>query len=185
MVRDNISQWSMTEEIYPTLGIFHDGVLVSTMRIENILSEKEFEYKTHVPCNNPDISFPAMYLTKAGTWPGIKFQGLNSALRYFALQLAVVWNARFVYGIMVEGSPRVFSMQQMGYDFQTLTKKWNGNFMSEKFPMLACLDMKTNGEKALHFLKQKSENYLNDCDLQFNIETLTVKQTAEKWPWSA
>jgi hypothetical protein len=185
-VSSEAKRWGNAETYYPTFGIFHDDVLVAMLRTEWVLTQKELDFKLGCHFTHPELKFPAMYLAKAATLPGSKSQGLNSVLRFLSLRVAQHWGARFVFGVMVEGSPRVFTMLEMGYEFQKLPKSWNGNFVSANAPMLGVLDMEKKGSFALQYLKTRVTNYLSDCEVQFDVRQLHIIDRKDvRWPWSA
>jgi len=176
----------MTEEIYPVLGAFHGSTLVSTMRVEWVLSPRELQYKLTGHFAQAEPEFPAMYLTKAGTLPEMKGHGLNSILRFAALQIALSWKVRYVFGTMLEGSPRVFTMQEMGYDFQRSGHSWAGNFISDRKALLACLDLKHSQKQAFDYLNVILGPRLNDVDFALDLEKLQINEPiGARWPWCA
>jgi hypothetical protein len=187
MVQNRGSEWVYADDYYITLGVFHDGRLVSSMRTEWILTEKEFRYKMMTDVQFPfDVTFPSVYLTKAGTLPGIKAQGLNSILRYLSIKVAQSWNARYIFGSMVEGSPRIFTMQEMGYEFISAQRQWRGNFISEKPPLVAWLDLSTQGDRALSYLEDKLSGILADYVVNFDFVNCRIdEKPKEKFPWVA
>ncbi|RYZ79991.1 MAG: hypothetical protein EOP06_26150 [Proteobacteria bacterium] len=184
--RPEAARWSHVEDYYPTLGLFHDDTLVSTMRIEWVHTQRELDYKLHANFQLPDMVFPAVYLTKAGTLPHLKAGGYNSILRYYALKLALHWKSKFVFGTMVEGSPRVFSMTEMGYNFKKNPAKWDGYFVSDKTPLIAWLDMPAKGASAIEYLEKSLGSTLNEYVPEFQVETITCKTDKDiRFPWSA
>lgn len=147
------TEWTMTDDAYPLFAAFHGEDLVSVMRVESVLSQKELKFKLDEDFSVEGLSFPAMYLAKAGTSPSLKASGLNALLRYHSLKLAQAWGARFVFGVMAENSPRVFSMNEMGYVFKEKKEKWDGNFVSDQKILIACLDLQKSSAQAFAYLE--------------------------------
>jgi hypothetical protein len=123
-VRSDSLVWTSTDDAYPVIGVFADEMLVATMRIEWISSLKELNFKADEKIANASFEFPLGYPAKAATEPSQFGLGMNSLLRYHSFLIMKNWGVHSILGFMVEGSPRVFSMKEMGYSF--FTRKING-----------------------------------------------------------
>jgi hypothetical protein len=179
------SRWLPADNFYPVLGLRHDGKLVSVMRVEWVLNFKELAYKIKDCPQELEVEYPAVYLTKAGTVPECREMGLNLTLRYFSFLLAERWGASYMLGTMVEGSPRIRSMVEMGYEFQKLPNNWKGLYQSEMSPLVAVLDLKKNREKAFQYLADKTSNYRQDLHLSTDISQIEIQNNnmGIRWPW--
>jgi hypothetical protein len=184
VVRSAGLRWTVAGTVYPTLGIYDHGNLISVMRVETVLNQAELDYKIGSHVDTSQYCFPAMYLTKAATWPGLKEKGYNSLLRYHSLKLAEQWGIRYIFGTMVENSPRVFTMQEMGYTFYKVDQKWSGNFISDRHPLVAVLDMKQHAERAFSLLEEKIKDLHTQYPLQFDFAAVPLPDVSgHAWPW--
>jgi len=168
-------KWYSGNEVYPTLGAFHGNQLVSVMRLEWVLHWQELNSKMQSNFYDPQITLPAAYITKNGTLPQLMSLGLNSLLRYHALKISLTWPVEYILGTMIEGSPRVESMIQMGYRFYTNPVKWEGCYQSNKNALIGYLNLKKTGTFALNYLENKYPDLLSAYRPDFNPQDVKIK----------
>jgi len=183
-VRSDSLVWTSTDDAYPVIGVFADEMLVATMRIEWISSLKELNFKADEKIANASFEFPLGYLAKAATEPSQFGLGMNSLLRYHSFLIMKNWGVHSILGFMVEGSPRVFSMKEMGYSFFYKKNKWEGNFKSE-FPVLFVhLSVPSKLEYAITYLENKLGHMLQQSHCEFRHEDIKMKlRIPMKFPW--
>jgi hypothetical protein len=166
-IQDISAKWLPANEQYVTLGVFHDENLVSTMRLEWVFSGPELYSRLASQEILPfSLVWPIAFLTKAGTRNEVKAAGLNSLLRYLALKIALTWKARYLVGTMVEGSPRIFTMKEMGYEFIKNSHGWNGDFISARTPLIAWLDLEMKSQQAISYLEERVCHIINEYQIQ-------------------
>lgn len=144
------------------------------MRGEWVLSLSELQFKLEGKFPQAEPQFPSVFLTKAGTLPHLKKRGFNLILRYHFFKMAEFWNARYMFGTMVEGSPRVQSLIDMGYEFIKCEQKWNKMFVSTSDPMMACLDLQINSSKAYDYISTKVGLELSQCKMTFDYKNIKI-----------
>ncbi len=175
IARPETYQWFPEHEIYPTLGAFHGGQLISVMRLEWISSWPELNAKMHSSFFHPGLKFPCAYLTKGGTLPEFMGLGLNSLLRYHALKISMHWQVGYILGTMIKGSSRVESMKQMGYEFSVNPVKWKGYYQSEENALIGYLNLPEKGLQALNYLEDRYIQLLLDYKPKFNPYDVKIK----------
>lgn len=149
-VNDVAIEWNRSDDQCTILGIYDRNTLAATMRIELVDTPEMIENKLEYPFTFHDLSFPAMILSKAATHRHYVGRGFNAVLRFHALQLAKVWNVRYLLGTFVDGSPRIRSMQKMGYRFYENPEGWYAvDYHSERKVLIASLDMQKYGDQAI------------------------------------
>ena len=183
-VRSDSLVWTPTDDAYPVIGVFAENKLLATMRIEWINSLKELNYKANEPIEDVKFDFPLGYLAKAATEPSQFGSGLNSLLRYHSFLIMKNWGVHSILGFMVEGSSRVFSMKEMGYDFFYKKNKWEGNFKSEERVLFAHLSVSKKLESAIIYLEKKLGPTLQQSQCEFRHEDIKMSlRIPMKFPW--
>ncbi len=184
MVNRNSLTWTPTDDYYPTLGVFNNNKLVSMMRLEWILTEKELVYKSQEEVSFAPFTYPIGYLAKAATEPGYDGSGLNTLLRYHCFKIFKCWKVNWIVGFMVFGSPRVFTMQEMGYSFYTKKNKWNGAFVSDRNVHFAYLNVDEKMNDAMAYLEKELAPILNEYEVEFKHEEVPMKSKLNiLFPW--
>ncbi len=85
---------------------------------------------------------------------------------------------------MVEGSPRVNIMKEMGYEFYQKKEKWNGNFQSDSPVLVGELKGEAAIRKALQYLEERFPVDLVMYKLQVDIQNLPMRgRIPFKFPW--
>ncbi len=164
-----------TDERFPQLGLFHDGQLISTTRLEWVHTLERLNFKLHANYQLPNPSFPVACTSKAATRTNLKGQGLNSILRYFCIQQSLVWKVPYLISTMVEGSPRIFSMREMGYDFELNPIRWTGAYSSDKQAFIASLDLVRNGSHALAYLEKNLGAQIKSYEIQYDPQSVQIQ----------
>ena len=170
MVNRNSLTWTQTDDYYPTLGVFNNNRLVSMMRLEWILTEKELVFKSQENVSFNPFTYPIGYLAKAATEPGFDGTGLNTLLRYHCFKIFECWKVHWIVGFMVHGSPRVFTMQEMGYSFYTKKNKWNGAFVSNPNVHFAYLNLAEKINVEMSHLEKKLAPIFIKYEVEFKNE---------------
>ncbi len=182
--REATRVWTPTDDYYPVLGLFHEGVLASMMRVEWIGSDREFLLKYDEKVMPKPIAYPLGYLAKAATLKHQEGRSFNSILRYYSFQIYLNWKVTGVIGFMVEGSPRVNIMKEMGYEFYQKKEKWNGNFQSDSPVLVGELKGEAAIRKALQYLEERFPVDLVMYKLQVDIQNLPMRgRIPFKFPW--
>lgn len=136
--------WNRSDDQSIVLGYFDGNELVSTMRAEIIMSQDVLEMKMECPWDYGAIEYPVMVLSKASTLESHKSKGLNAALRYFCLKIAMDWGVHHLIGTFIRNSPRTRSMKKMGYRFRENKMGWtNIDYFSKEPVDVAILDRKS------------------------------------------
>lgn len=173
------ANWDRNDDIYYPLGIFEKNHLVSCMRLDWIASLDEFNQRLKVSYQQNQVTIPCAYLTKAGTDPLAQNKGYNLLLRYHCLLIALSWKVKEIFGTMVEGSPRVFSMKEIGYEFHSAEGKWDDTFVSSNPPLVAKLDLIKKGSFALDSIKTQLGDFLTNCKVQYDIANIKIRTPQE------
>ncbi len=160
-------KWNPLDEENLTLGIYFNNELVSCMRSDLILNSQDLALRLKLNSQHPAIHCPAVYLTKAGTLTRYRKFGLNTILRYICILLAQKLKVNYMYGIMVPGSPRIYSMKMMGYDFFESQDSWDDNCLSDDKPLVARLDLNKNASVARSWIES---NYKKNLSTIKNID---------------
>ncbi len=170
--------WTPTDDAYPVLGAFLDGRLIASMRIEWIETLRELNFKAHETIEEGRFEFPLGYLAKASTDPQLAGAGYNSLLRYHSFLIMKYWSVHSILGFMVEGSPRVFSMKEMGYRFTFKKNRWVGNFESDSRVLFAELPVREKLDSAIQYLTVKIQPLLNSSQILFDHNSIVMKLRA-------
>jgi hypothetical protein len=144
------------------LGVFRDSQLISTMRMDVISRLPILNYSLQTNYRTEPFSFPIGCLTKGATHPSLQRSGFNAIMRYHFLKIAKERGVRTMVGTMLMGSPRILSMEQMGYSFQKSPGHWSGHYISEGQPLIASLDLEKFYERALGYIEKNWESLLID-----------------------
>jgi hypothetical protein len=156
----------------PALGVFHDEDLVSVMRLEWLRDERELNAQLNSQIEIPNIEFPVAHLAKGATLPQFEKMGFNSLLRYHCLLICLHRSIKYLLGTMIKGSPRVQTMQKMGYKFIENPTPWRGYYESDQLALIGILDLARDGQMALQFLQQTIPKLIEDYKPEFRLEGL-------------
>jgi hypothetical protein len=183
-VRSPSLVWTPSDDAYPVIGVFEGKRLLSTLRFEWILTPEELEVKSEEKKSPVKFDFPLGYLAKAATDPDFANTGLNSLLRYHAFKVIQHWHVSSILGFMVEGSPRVFTMQEMGYEFFQMSKKWDGNFQSDRPVLFGHLNVAKKFDFAMKYLETKLADLLPQVSVGFQHDQIPMKTRIPiTFPW--
>jgi hypothetical protein len=178
-------RWTSTDDFYPVFGLFYENQLVSMMRAEWIETDREFLIKYDEQQMPKAYRYPIGYLAKAATIKGFEGRAFNSILRYHCLRLYRNWGVQSVIGFMVEGSPRVNIMREMGYQFFYKSKKWDGNFKSENRVLVGELSDPKAIEKAIDFLETRFPVDIVLFENRIDLSQLPMKgRISHRFPWN-
>lgn len=176
--------WTPTDDYYTVLGLWENQQLKAMMRIEWIDSEKELLIKLSENDLPKAFQYPLGYFAKAATLPSEKGRGLNTVLRYHCLKIMLNWQVTEVLGFMVEGSPRIQTMKEMGYQFFEKKSKWNGNFKSDRKVLMASLAGEEKIRSAITFIEKKFPLVLRRFPLGFSLNSVTmIAKIRYRFPW--
>lgn len=167
-------KWYSIHEKYPTLGVFHNELLISVMRLEWITTWPELNAKMNSNFFLPEIKFPVAYLTKGGTRPEFMSLGLNTLLRYHAIQISKQWSLNYLLGTMIKGSSRVETMIKLGYDFHINPIKWQGAYQSNENALIGILNLKTKADYALSFIEKNYNELISDYKIDFEYKNIQI-----------
>lgn len=156
----NTLGWSLSDSQSFVMVAKDGDKIISTMRGEIISEKNLMEKKLECPWDFPkDLQLPAILLSRAATAKSHQSQGLNLILRYHFLKMAQHYQIPMVIGTFVSGSPRQNTMLDMGYEFFENTLGWQqSTYRSHRPVIVAVLDMKANGERALNYCLKKLES---------------------------
>ncbi len=130
------------------------GQALATMRCRLICSREEAEAAEDCSFEECRIDWPCLMLERAATREEYRKTGLNSALRYHLLRLAIQWGIRHTVGVVVEGDPRTRLMHLLGYDFFPGKRSWVAYGVPQECQIQAAvLYMGKHGKTALDQLK--------------------------------
>ncbi len=153
----NTLRWSISDSQSFVMVAKDDHTIISTMRGEIIADASLLEKKLECPWDFPmPLQLPTMLLSRAATAKSHQSQGLNLILRLQFLKLAQHYQIPTVIGTFVSGSPRQNTLLEMGYRFFENTLGWQqSTYRSHRPVIVAALDMKTNGERAINYCLEK------------------------------
>lgn len=173
-VRPEALKWGKDQEYFPTLGLFNDQKLKAVTGLHWVATWPKLKYYLHADFQNSEVTLPVALTTKAATALDQKGLGLNSVLRYHCITIAMKWEVSHLMSTMVEGSPRVFTMEQMGYEFQKNPKKWDGYFISDKPALIAYLNLKKNGPGALAYLEKTNGALIQSYKSELDLDSISM-----------
>lgn len=177
-IHPSSARWDSNDDRNFPLGVFESGKLISCMRLDWITQLKDLEARLDLKLPTSKLELPCGYLTKAGTDPKFRNLGYNALLRYHFLKIAKKYKVQSLFGTMVEGSPRVFSMKEMGYTFQKLSKKWDNAFVSDHLPLVAHLDLHRKADFAIDYIARQIPKLLADYPAAYQIEEFQLPYKA-------
>jgi hypothetical protein len=162
------TNWNLADDHYLNLGAYNHSQLISVMRLEWAFTKEGLHERLQFAVDTSRVKFPVAVLGKAGTIASASSQGLNTLLRYHLLQVVYAWNFSALYGTMIEGSPRVGSMEEMGYEFTTNVAGWKGLINSTRPALVGRLDA-SKFKSALAWMKSKLGDTLTAFEVQYDI----------------
>lgn len=153
----NTLRWSVSDSQSFVMVAKDCDAIISTMRGEVITEASLLEKKLECPWDFPmPLQLPALLLSRAATAKSHQSQGLNLVLRLHFLKMAQHYQIPMVIGTFVSGSPRQNTLREMGYHFFENTLGWQqSTYRSHRPVIVAVLDMKTNGERAINYCLEK------------------------------
>lgn len=154
--------WNKDDEASQVLTVWDDNKLIATMRVE-ILSDWFHARLAFDGCTPPidHRSWPALNLARGSTLIDLRKSGLNSLMRYYALEAALEAGYERLYGYVAVGGMRTRFMQEMGYQFY-YAREGHSQLPSQYRWAIAWLDLSTHGEQALQILKDRLQTELRD-----------------------
>lgn len=161
-------KWKTSDDQSYIMAAESNGALISTMRGEVIddlsLLEKKLECPWHFPLT---LEMSILLLSRAATLPQHRAHGMNLILRYWFIRFAIEQGIDFILGTFVAGSAREKTLHQMGYQFFENTLGWQQSTYRSLRPVyIVVLNLKTDGEKALHYCQQ----YLATMTAQYSFD---------------
>jgi GNAT superfamily N-acetyltransferase len=150
-------KWSRCDESHIVLAAWADRHrAVSTMRAVVVNNAKEA--LDCVQCSLPDrLEFPAIVFNSAATHAEYRRQGLNQALRYYFLRIAIRCRIKAILSPIYRGAPRIDFMKALGYRFLTPEKSWQTKLAPKKERILGILPLKRMGRAIDYLRTQRSE----------------------------
>lgn len=177
----NALKWNHWDERFANLGVFHNGKLVSLLRVVFIDDPEEYKKILLYDFNSSDLVMPVAILNRAATHADHATKGFHSLLRLHALRLLKQMNVEWVLGTLLKDSRRVTQMKEMGYEFQENPVPWNGFLKSSSPPLVARLNLEHNYERAEKRLLLSAEPLLNIYPARYNaVEILSRLAEAPK-----
>jgi predicted N-acetyltransferase YhbS len=146
-------RWTHEDDAADVISAWRENKPVATMRLE-VISDRHHltEYAAGLMPPADHVEWPALALARVATHSSCSRTGLNSLIRYYALQAALASEARRLYSYVVLGAARTKLMESLGYQFLTRSDD-DPDLASQRPWALAWLDLPGQGKQALALLE--------------------------------
>lgn len=188
-INPRLLKWSEADDRSLVLGLFKNEELVASMTCQIFVSAKHLTTRLlglSEEALPSDLRFPLLYISRSATDPDHTKRGMNTRLRVVALSIAKGLGFSQACTTVLEGSPRLNTMIEMGYRFVVNPRKWNTeSYRSPKVPLVGFINLAEVDdflEKSLtaedtQFLEKNqtvfkvwSDNYLSQNQSQNEIQ---------------
>jgi hypothetical protein len=158
-------RWTDEDDVAEVIAAWRENEPVATMRLE-VISDRHHltEYAAGLMPPADHLEWPALALARVATHSSCSRTGLNSLIRYYALQAALASEARRLYSYVVLGAARTKLMESLGYQFLTRSDG-DPDLASQRPWALAWLDLPGQGKQALALLERQ------------------ISATRQEYPW--
>jgi predicted N-acetyltransferase YhbS len=158
-------RWTDEDDAAEVIAAWRENEPVATMRLE-VISDRHHltEYAAGLMPPADHVEWPALALARVATHSSCSRTGLNSLIRYYALQAALASEARRLYSYVVLGAARTKLMASLGYQFVTRSDG-DPDLASQRPWALAWLDLSGQGRQALALLERQ------------------ISATKQEYPW--
>ena len=158
-------RWTDKDDAVDVISAWRENKPVATMRLE-VISDRHHltEYAAGLLPPADHVEWPALALARVATHSSCSRTGLNSLIRYYALQAALASEARRLYSYVVLGAARTKLMVSLGYQFLTRSDG-DPDLASQRPWALAWLDLPGQGKQALALLERQ------------------ISATRQEYPW--
>ncbi len=167
-IRPDLLQWSSLDEMSFIIGFYEQGELVGAAKWEMIHSEQQLLTKlVGITKQNlpPNLRYPVIYTAQSSSSPKVVNKGLNTRLRKVSLKLAQLAGIPSSCTTMIKDSPRIKTLENLGYQFSVNQIKWNtASYKSDRFGLIGVIDL----DKSLENLSED----LGAQEHEFIISTL-------------
>ncbi len=163
-IRPELLQWSSSDELSFIIGIYEQGELVGAAKWEMIHSEQHLLTKLvgitkqNLPSN---LKYPVIYTAQSSSLPKVRNKGLNTKLRKVSLKMAQLAGIPTSCTTLIQGSPRIRTLENLGYLFSVNQTKWNtASYKSDRFGMIGVIDLESNSSKISEGLGAEEHEFI-------------------------
>jgi hypothetical protein len=142
MLRPEFLGWTEHDDDGVILGVWSQGVLVSTLRGIVVRDREGAEEVFTCTVDLPENKFPALLLGRGATAASCRRMGLNALLRLYFLRAAVETAGnpvRSSLALPYEGASRVGLMRKLGYELSLPAENWDPEARGLRPALLAVL----------------------------------------------
>ena len=177
LMTNDFNAASDADLVFPNLILLEKNKILASFRLEVLWTWKDFDDRYQGHRFLKTVKFPCLYINHVYTHPTKQRQGYNALLRYYSFRLAKKWGMRSVLGDMLETSPRVSTLQKMGYKAFPHPVGWK--FLGTTGKVLTLyLDFEKNGKSATQFCRKMTLGLSRQVKASSAINKLKAPRTS-------